>query len=300
MNFFHILTDPAILIVIAAFVSLTSYFILKVNRANKELNKLLAYLRGFKKSDLLFRFKEFDDVMSSNPYVSSIWSEFKNTLVFSESVSLKNENNDIVFQNISESVANIQTTVDPIYFFNEETLVTSKFNNKLVQTTPTLLTGFGPLFTFLNIGIAFSKVDFSTQETTIKSVSALMASMQVAALVSVLAVGSSLIFLVIERILYNNKCKVPLAEVQEIFYKLFENISSEKFLIELLKETKVQNNAVSNLLTSMPGQFSASIEKSMIKTLVPYLENLVFGLNKLQDNISTGHKKGGDAVDDLF
>lgn len=300
MNFLKLLFDPAILIVLTTFFSILIYYVRKVNYINLKLTEFLNIIKPFKKSDLIFRFKELDDLMSANSYVASSWAEFKNTLVYSESVSLKNEKNELIFQNISQSVENIQTTIDPIYFFNEETLVTSKLNYKLIQTAPTILTGLGPLFTFLNIAIAFTGVNFSTQEATISSVSNLMSSMQVAALVSVLAVGSALAFLIIERILYNNKCKIPLGEVQEKFYKLFDNISSEKFLIELLKETKIQNNSITNLLSSIPNQFKDSLEISLSTVLVPYLENLIFGVNKLQEKFEKQKTTKSDIVDDLF
>ncbi len=300
MQFLKILFNPAVLIVLLTFFSIIIYYVKKVRFINQNLQELLGYLKTFKKSDLMFRFKELDEVMAHNPYVSSSWAEFKNTLVFSESVSLKNEKNDIVFQNISQSVENIQTTIDPSYFFNEDTLVTSKLNYKMIQTAPTILTGLGPLFTFLNIAEAFTGVNFSNQESTIASVSNLMSSMQVAALVSVLAVGSALLFLMIERLLYNNKCRIPLAEVQEKIYELFDNISSEKFLIELLKETKIQNNSLTNLLSSLPNQFQKSIEQSLSKMLVPYMENLVFGVGKLQEKAAAEKKSKSDIVDDLF
>ena len=300
MSFLKILFNPAILVVLVTFFSILIYYVKKVNYINLRLAEFSNILKTFKKSDLIFRFKELDALMSANSYVANSWAEFKNTLVYSESVSLKNEKNDIIFQNISQSVENIQTTIDPIYFFNEETLVTSKLNYKFIQTAPTILTGLGPLFTFLNIAMAFTGVNFSTQEATISSVSNLMSSMQVAALVSVLAVGSALVFLVIERILYNNKCKIPLNEVQEKFYKLFDNISSEKFLIELLKETKIQNNSITNLLSSIPNQFKDSLDKSLSTVLVPYLENLIFGLNKLQEKVDKQKKMTSDIVDDLF
>ncbi len=300
MKYIGIIFDPAILTVLVTFFAIIIYYVKKVKFINLQLINLNKLLKNFKKSDLAFKFNELDDAMSKNSYVSNSWAEFKNTLVFSESISLKNKNNDIVFQNVSQSTENIQTTIDPIYFFNEETLVTSKLNYKFIQTAPTILTGMGPLFTFLNIAVAFTRVDFSTQEATIQSVSNLMASMQIAALVSVLAVGSAIAFLIIERILYNNKCKLPLADVQEKIYKLFDNISSEKFLFELLKETKIQNNYVSNLLSNLPGQFKDSLDKSLTAVLIPYLENLVFGINKLQEKGIQDKKSKSDIVDDLF
>lgn len=299
-EFLKILSDPAILIVIGTFAGICIYFIRNVKKVNADLISLLSFLKNFKKSDLIYRFKELDEGMGSIPYISNFWIDFKNTLMFSESIPVKNAKDDVVFQNISQSVSNVQTTVDPACFFNEENLITSKFNYKFIQTAPTILTGLGPLFTFLNIGIAFSQMDFSSSESTLGSVAKLMGSMQVAATVSVLAVAASLIFLLIERVMYNSMCKIPLQSIQEELNKLFENISSEKFLIELLKETKIQNNNTKNLLSAMPVQFKAAMDKSLATILVPYLENLVYGLNKLQEKTAAAAKKNSDVVDDLF
>lgn len=301
MNLLHIFTDIPILIVLFTFLFSIIYCAKNYVYVNKNLKIFLAFISNFRKTDLNFRFKEIDEWMSANPYVSGIWLEFKNTLVFSESIALKGKNNDLTYKEVSSTVQNIQTTVDPLYFFNEETLVTSKFNNKFLQTVPTVLTGFGPLFTFLNIAIAFGKIDFSSQEKTIASVAGLMSSMQTAALVSVIAVGSSLVFLLFERIIFQQLCKNPLSKCEDLMGKLFDNISSEKFLLELLKETKIQNNSVSNLITAMPQQFKAALNSGIASNLVPYLENLIFGLNEVNKSMKEVAKKGkGDDVDDLF
>lgn len=302
MNLMHIFTDIPILIVLFTFLFSIIYCLKNYVYVNKNLNIFLAFISNFKKTDLNFRFKEIDEWMSLNPYVSSLWLEFKNTLVFSESIALKGKNNDLTYKEVSSTVQNIQTTVDPLYFFNEETLVTSKFNNKFLQTVPTILTGFGPLFTFLNIAIAFGKIDFSSQEKTISSVAGLMSSMQTAALVSVIAVGSSLLFLMFERISFQLLCKRPLSICEDIMGRLFDNISSEKFLLELLKETKIQNNSISNLITSMPQHFKVALNSGIASNLVPYLENLIFGVNQMNKNIKEFAKNGGksDDVDDLF
>ena len=300
MNIIYIFTDIPILIVITVFITSLIYCLKNYLNVNKNLKILLSYISMFKKNDLNFRFKEIDEWMSLNPYVAIHWQEFKNTLVFSESVALKDKNNDLTYKEVSEVVQNIQTTVDPLYFFNEETLVTSKFNYKLMQTVPTILTGFGPLFTFLNIAVAFGKIDFSSQERTIASVAGLMSSMQVAALVSVIAVGSSLIFLIIERISYQILVNKLLAQCEGILGKLFDNISSEKFLLELLKETKIQNNSISNLITSMPNHFKTALNTSIAGNLVPYLENLIFGINQVNKSMKEVGAAKSDDVDDLF
>ena len=301
MSLLHIFTDIPILIVLSTFLFALIYCFKNYFFINKNLKIFYAFISGFRKTDLNFRFKEIDEWMSSNSFVSAQWLEFKNTLVFSESVALKGKNNDLTYKEVSSTVQNIQTTVDPLYFFNDETLFTSKFNYKFLQAIPTILTGFGPLFTFLKIATAFGSIDFSTQEKTIASVAALMSSMQVAALVSVFAVGSCLIFTIIERIAAQLLCKNHLSKCEDVLCKLFDNISSEKFLLELLKETKIQNNSISNLITAMPQQFKVAMNSGIASNLVPYLENLIFGINQVNKSMKDVVKASGkDDVDDLF
>lgn len=298
----HILKDPPILIVIFTFIFSLIFCTRKYSYVKKQLMYFYDFIKDFKKSDLNFRFKEIDEWMCNNPYVSASWLEFKNTLVFSESVALKTKDNDLTYKEVSSTVQNIQTTVDPLYFFNAESMITSKFNFKFLQTVPTILTGFGPLFTFMNIAVAFGKIDFTSQEKTIASVAELMNSMQVAALVSVFAVASSLIFMSFEKLLYNKFCQGPLAMCQDRIAKLFDNISSEKFLLELLKETKIQNNSVSNLIGKLPDDFKVALNAGIASNLVPYLENLIYGVNQLNKQIKESAKAAGksDDVDELF
>lgn len=301
-NFLHILKDIPIFVVFTVFIICTTYTIMCFLRADKQLKIMHNFLSKFRKADLNFRFKEIDEWMTLNPYVSHIWLEFRNTLVFSESVALKGQNNDLTYKEVSSTVQNVQTTVDPLYFFNEETLVNSKFNHKLIEVMPTILTGFGPLFTFLKISIAFGKIDFSTQEKTISSVANLMSDMQTAALVSVFAVASALLFIMTDKIIYGMTAKKTLNHVEEILGKLFDNISSEKFLMELLRETKIQNNSVSNLIVALPNNFKTALNSGIAANLVPYLENLIFGINQLNKTTKEAAKAAskGDIADELF
>ncbi len=299
MDFTHIFKDPPIMVVIVVFIASLIYTVKNYLFVSKNLKALYNFISQFNKADLNYRFKEIDEWMGMNPYVSHFWHEFKNTLVFSESVAFKNDKNDIAYKEVSSNIQNVQTTVDPMYFFNEDTLVNSKFNKGLVNVIPTILTGFGPLFTFLNISIAFGKIDFSTQAKTISSVAGLMSSMQVAALVSVIAVGSSLCFMIYEKLMHSFLCKQPLAKVEEYMSNLFDNISSEKFLLELIRETKIQNTNISELMSKMPADLKTAFASGSVNNMVPYLESLVYGVNELNKNIKTS-AKSGDVVDELF
>ncbi len=291
---FKIFLDPVILAIIVLFIGVVVYYISKVKYINTSLNILTNILRSFKKGNIAYRFKELDDIFSNNPFISNYWVEFKNTLVFNEGITIKDQK----MRGISDDNSSIQCTVDSGYFFNEETLVNSKLNYKFISAVPTILTGLGPLFTFLHISVAFSKVDFATQEATIASVSSLLAAMKVAAMISVVAVGSSILFMIIERLLYKNMCKTPLNAFQLEMNKLFDNITSEKFLVELLKESKLQNNVLNGTFKTLPSQMKAAFDSSFKETLVPYLDNLIFSVNKLQDNIDKKGSKG--LLDDLF
>lgn len=295
-----IFTDIPILVVLSLFVGSVIYTIKKYSFAKKNLNLLLGFLSSFKKSDLNFRFKEIDEWMVHNPYVFVPWMEFKNTLVFSESIALKGQNNNLTYKEVSSTVQYIQTTVDPLYFFDEESLIKSKFNYRFIQEVSTILTGCGPLFTFLNIALAFGKVDFSSQTKTLSSLSGFIGSMQTAALVSVIAVSCSLIFIIFEKVSYNNFCKKPMYAVQNAVSSLFDNISSEKFLLELLKETKIQNNSLQNLIGELPENFKIALNSGIASNLVPYLENLIYGMNLLNKNIKDAVKGSKDDVDELF
>ena len=80
-------------------------------------------------------------------------------------------------------------------------------------------------------------------------------------------------------------CKTPLSAFQLEMNKLFDTITSEKFLVELLRESKLQNSVLNQTFTTMPLQLKAAFDKSFKETLIPYLDNLIFSVNKLQDNI---------------
>ena len=115
MNFFKYIMDLPILIVLIVFISSTIYCYSKYAQTGKNLNVLIDFMSKFKRNDLNFRFKEIDNWMMSNPYFSTAWLEFRNTLVFSESVALKADGKDVAYKDISTTVQNVQTTSDPLW-----------------------------------------------------------------------------------------------------------------------------------------------------------------------------------------
>ena len=294
MSILSILTEPAILIISAFFLLSIITVLRNYQRVEQNLNAVYKFLKSLNKKELSYRFNDLDAFMLNNPYTVTAWEDFKKALIFPEKLSLVSKNPVTP----AELKPEVYLTMDASYFFNEETLVYSKINHKFIQTMPTLLTGLGPFFTFLKMAFAFTAVSFSVDANVGESLNGLLGNIQIAALCSVFAVGFSLLFMFIEKILYSKMCKKYYLLIQKEFIRLFDIVTSEKFLIDLVKESKIQNVTNEKLLKAMPENFAKAMEKSISETTLPYLENILYSLNKLNEGFDKG--KGGDVVDKLF
>jgi hypothetical protein len=148
------------------------------------------------------------------------------------------------------------------------------------------------------MAIAFTSVNFAAS-TIDTSINELIAKIQIAALCSVFAVGYSLIFMFFERILYSGKCKKYYLSIQKELIRLFDVCTSEQFLLDLVKEYKVQTINGEKVFKTLPEDFAKATAKSLGEITTPYLENILYSLNKLNESIN---KNGGsgDVVDKLF
>ena len=293
MTFMNIITEPAILIITSIFLFFIMVALGNYSKTEKNLKSVYQFLQSMNKKEISYRFNQLDEFMSGNSYTSTSWEDFKKALIFPEKLYTAAQN--------AKAGANytpdIYLTVDASYFFNEETLVYSKINHKFIQVMPTLLTGLGPFFTFLKMALAFTSVDFSANATE-GSLNGLISGIQMAALCSVFAVGYSLLFMFIEKILYNKKCKRYYLLIQKEFIRLFDVCTSEQFLLDLVKESKVQGVNNEKILKSLPEDLAKAVSKSIGEITTPYLENILYSLNKLNETMDKG--TGGDVVDKLF
>ena len=294
MTLINILTEPAILIISACFLFFIFLVFVNYTKVKKNLSAVYQFLKSLNQKELSYRFHELDEFMVSNSFTSTAWEDFKKALIFPEKLYVASQNQ----KSTGDFKSEIYLTIDASYFFNEESLVFSKINNKFIQTMPTLLTGLGPFFTFLKMAIAFTTVNFSIESEVGTSLNGLIANIQIAALCSVFAVGFSLLFMFLEKIMYNRMCKRYYLAIQKEFIRLFNVVTSEKFLIDLVKESKIQNATNEKLLKELPDDFAKSVAKSLTETTTPYLENILYSLNKLNESMNNGGN--GDVVDKLF
>lgn len=293
MSLILILTEPAILIIISAFLCFIFITLKNYSKVQSNLKAIKDTLHNIDKKEISYRFKQLDSYMTSNSYTSVIWEDFKKALIFPDKFYLSQN-----MKASSEPQTDIFLTIDAPYFFNEETLVSSKINHKFIQTMPTILTGLGPFFTFLKMAIAFREVSFADNVNVTSSLNGLITNIQIAALCSVFAVGFSLLFMLIEKIMYNRMCKHYYLLIQQEFVRIFDVVTSEKFLIDLVKEYKLQGNTTEKLLSALPENFAKAMTTTIGETTTPYLENILYSLNKLNELL--GKNNGGDVVDKLF
>ena len=293
MDFFSIITEPAIIIITTIFLFFIIYVLSSYNKVEKNLKKVYGFIHSVEKNELSYKFKHIDEFMINNTYTNTTWESFKKALIFPEKLYVAN----LSSKNLDNRAGEIYLTIDSSYFFNESSLVYSKINNKFIQAMPTLLTGLGPFFTFLKMALAFATVNFAANATN-NSLETLMHGIQVAALCSVFAVGYSLLFLLVEKLLYGKKCKKFCLLIEKEFIKLFDVCSSEQFLLDLVKESRIQNVSSEKILKTLPEDIAKSLSKSIGEITTPYLENILYSLNKLNESIDK--KSGDDVIDKLF
>ena len=281
-----IITEPAIIIITAIFLFFISTTLRNYNKTEKNLKSVFTFLSEMNKKELSYRFNHLNDFMINNNYTKTYWEDFKKALIFPEKLYTATQNSSEIY-----------LTIDASYFFNEENLIYSKINYKFIQAMPTLLTGLGPFFTFLKMALVFTTINFSA-DIIDSSMTNLMSGIQIAALCSVFAVGYSLLFIFIEKILYNRKCKKYYLLIQKEFTRLFDICTSEQFLLDLVKESKIQNSSNEKTLKSLPENLANAISKSIGEITTPYLENILYSLNKLNENFDKNN--GNDVVDKLF
>lgn len=301
MDLMHLLKDPPIQIILTVFFSSFGYTVKSYAKVYKLLNMLNKGLEPFQKDNISYKYEEFKHIMITNPISAKPWEDFKNTLVFSDTIAYQdNSTEELDYDAVSDSMSDIQTTSDALDYFNEDTLAYAHYNKHIIALAPTLLTGFGPLFTFIMIGTAFGMLDFSSTTALTKSIAGFVGTMQVAAMCSVFAVASALIFMSVDKFTFSRFILPLVASVQNKVTDLFTTISAEKFLVDLLRTTKTQSHENTALLRTMPTTFASTIKKDLTNIVIPYLDSVIFGINNLNKTMEKTAKSGDDDLGGLF
>ena len=104
----------------------------------------------------------------------------------------------------------------------------------------------------------------------------------------------------VDKFWFSKSILPAVAKVQGKITDLFSTISSEKFLIDLLKTTKTQSHENSNVLKNLPATFAGSVKKDLTNIVVPYLDSMIFGINNLNKTMEKTASSGDDDLGGLF
>ena len=152
----------------------------------------------------------------------------------------------------------------------------------------------------MKITFAFSALDFTDTLGMTNSMNNLIYNIQIAAICSVMAVGCSLFYMALEKVLYNAICKSKVIDIQNQMGALFDVGTSERFLLDILKETRNKLSEEANFANTLPVAIEKALGKGINEGVLPYLENIVYALNKLQEVIVGKNKGNTDIIDKLF
>ena len=95
-------------------------------------------------------------------------------------------------------------------------------------------------------------------------------------------------------------CRSKVIEIQNKLGALFDIGTSERFLLDILKETRGKAGNELTLVNVLPNAVEKALSKNITEGVLPYLENIVYSLNKVQEAIVGKNKGNTDIIDKLF
>ena len=95
-------------------------------------------------------------------------------------------------------------------------------------------------------------------------------------------------------------CKSYVVKIQTQLGALFDVGTSERFLLDILKESRNKSTNEIAMLNVIPAAIEKALTKNISEGVLPYLENVVYSLNKLQESVAGKNKGNSDIIDKLF
>jgi hypothetical protein len=133
------------------------------------------------------------------------------------------------------------------------------------QAVPGILTALGLLGTFsaLLLGLA----DLRYTDKAVLGLSDLINALSGKFFTSVLALGSSLIFVLAERFLFATRFETLYSKVCGRFDRVFPRLTQERVLIDIRKEALCQSVSLSNISSDLVGQLTGAFQQTILPSL---------------------------------
>lgn len=274
INFHDFAAGMIVLTAVGSFI----YFLIlnkKMNNGIKALTRIVEDLEGTTDEKMLI----LNDTIkqSKNKVIKMLWQKYYNTLL---------------------KYGSEGASIDISTFFNKVTLVDIPTQRKIAEIFPGILIACGILGTFTGLVVGLNSINSESTEAIQQSMVPLMEGLKIGFLTSILGIGSSLMWNVLDRILLHRIVK-SVTDFQVAYEQTFPSESMSSYLIEMIKLQDAHTAAVkemsSNIGTSEPKQpneligeqafskLSYAISNSITKSMSPLVSNL----STLIENISS-------------
>lgn len=236
-----------------------------------DLDKALLKCQEFSNQKKILTTENFEDLnqsMLTIPAVCEQWEEFTQTIVededpFSKQVIKKN-------------------TVQVENFINHEKIVEHRIHLAWQNAVPSILAGLGLVGTFLSLLIGLKGlVDPITKQVTQVGVTHLIEGLTIKFVSSIVGLGSSILYTVLEKNLYLGPIERSCLRLQQTIDGIFDRYTTESILLKLLKNSNEQSIALRQFNTDLADKIGANISENFN----PILNRLVNTLSTLESQI---------------
>lgn len=188
----------------------------------------------------------------------------KNILSYLESTKLSNL--ALAYSNSIKIKVNgvLKSNVPSSEYFSEFTVCKAcGINTKVIDAGSGTLVGLGLLGTFLGLTLGIKNFDSSTSDQIQSSIQVLLSGMGTAFLTSLIGMGASLIYTIIEKQLRNSLSKV--------LFDFCEKLDDENYIDDVELSAYKQQIISENATREMVNQFNTATE-SLLEKLKPFLQ----------------------------
>lgn len=258
----------------------------KLSKQLREANRLIAKTgdeQAFARS-----FETISQQMTKMPLLRHAWSEFTESLLDPQVGSRQVKRN----------------TREASYYFNDDSLIFPHIDLRFYGSVPNILTGMGIFGTFLGLaaGIYLMQIEVTATGAPTKVIVGLQHLLRGASLAfvtSLFGIGSSLLFLFLER-KYVSMIHGEISRLTEGLDSRLELLTPEKLaelqLVELRQQSKVLQDFSNDLAVSL----GTVLEQKFAERLTPGLERLIAAMEGVrQDRGETNTQILEKMVDDF-
>ncbi len=215
------------------------------------------------------QFESYQQTVRSVKRLRHAWQEF------AESLILPREGEPL----------RVRNTQEPSAYFNDATVVQPIIHNRFFDTVPSHLVGLGILGTFLGlaagVGLASSGLKAEDPKQVQEALSTLLSGASLAFVTSIFGLGSSIVFLFLERTSVGSVHRSLDRWVSRL-EACVELVTPEQIALEQLEQEKRQTKQLENFSDQLVFSLEQAFDSVAAERLAPSLEKVVHAIEGLR------------------